>query len=141
VARYKHLPIYRTSYELLVKITRLSRNFQRDFKYTLGDSLREETVRLVLTVYRANSALEKEKLIEDVLEQIQILDLILRLSRDMHLVSTGAYSECVVLTDSLSQQAHGWKSAVSRRVESGQGRLGANSVSDSSREITLARGT
>ena len=119
MARYKHLPIYRSSYELLVKVTRLSRHFQRDFKYTLGDSLREETIKLVLAIYRANSASDKTHLIELVLEQVQILDLILRLCRDMRLLSTEAYTECVILTDSLSQQAQGWKSSSrkSRQVE------------------------
>jgi len=51
MAPYKHLPIYKATYDLLQKVTFYTRNFPRDFKYTLGDRLREEVINLVIYVF------------------------------------------------------------------------------------------
>jgi len=47
MAQYKHLPIYKTTYELLEMVTLRTRNFPRDFKYSLGDKIRNECIELV----------------------------------------------------------------------------------------------
>jgi len=44
MAQYKHLPIYKTTYELLEMVTLRTRNFPRDFKYSLGDKIRNECI-------------------------------------------------------------------------------------------------
>ena len=48
MAQYKHLPIYKTTYDLLKLITLRTKHFPRDFKYSLGDKLRNECVELVV---------------------------------------------------------------------------------------------
>lgn len=40
MAQYQHLPIYKSTYELLHTVTRATTGFPRDFKYSLGDKLR-----------------------------------------------------------------------------------------------------
>lgn len=40
MAQYQHLPIYKVTYELLQQITKVTKDFPRDFKYSLGDKLR-----------------------------------------------------------------------------------------------------
>ena len=41
MARYKHLPIYKVTYDLLMQITKITRSFPKDFKYSLAATLRE----------------------------------------------------------------------------------------------------
>jgi hypothetical protein len=55
MAQYKHLPIYKTTYELLEKVTRKTKDFPRDFKYSLGDKIRNECIELVVFIYKANT--------------------------------------------------------------------------------------
>jgi hypothetical protein len=55
VAQYQHLPIYKTTYELLQQVTKVVKSYPRDFKHTLGAKLREEVVDLVLFIYKANT--------------------------------------------------------------------------------------
>jgi hypothetical protein len=55
MAQYKHLPIYKTTYELLTLVTRKTKDFPRDFKYSLGDKIRGECIDLVVLIYKANS--------------------------------------------------------------------------------------
>jgi hypothetical protein len=59
MAQYTHLPIYKTTYELLNLVTKKTKTFPRDFKYSLGDKIRNECIDLVVFIYKANSTKDK----------------------------------------------------------------------------------
>jgi len=109
MALYTELPIYRTSYDLLKLVNMRIKTFPRDFKFTLGTQLRNECTDLILNIYRANSTRDKVPHIEQIQEKIQVIKLILRLSRDMNFLSTKSFSEISELIHSVSKQSHGWK--------------------------------
>jgi hypothetical protein len=79
LAQYKHLPIYKLTYDLLNEITKRTRHFPKDFKYSLGAKLRDETVELVVFIYKANSSREtRSDFVRAILERLQIIELLLR---------------------------------------------------------------
>jgi hypothetical protein len=109
MAQIKHLPIYKTTYELLEAVVRATKNFPRDFKYTLGDKIRTEVIDLVVFIFKANAT--KEKRVENatkIIERIQVIELLIRLTKDMRLINVKQFSEIVFLSDSLGRQASGW---------------------------------
>jgi len=109
MAQYQHLPIYKSTYELLQSITRATAGFPRDFKYSLGDKLRSEVVELVVFIFKANSAREQRAgHVAQILERLQVVQLLWRLCKDMRLIAVKQFSEVVVLTDSIGRQAQGW---------------------------------
>ena len=109
MSKYKHLPIYKITYELLEAVTRKTKNFPRDFKYSLGDKLRNECIELVVFIYKANSIKKKRNdYLEQILERLQVIELMLRLSKDLRLLSVKDFSETILMTDSLGKQAQGW---------------------------------
>ena len=55
MAKYNKLPVYKASYYLLLKIFRFTKEFNKEFKYTVGESLKKETLDLITLIYRANS--------------------------------------------------------------------------------------
>lgn len=59
MARYEHLPIYKTAMDLTAYLEQVVRNFSRYHKYTLGSDLRQQRRELVLTIIRANSRRDK----------------------------------------------------------------------------------
>ena len=59
MARYEHLPLYKTAMELTVYIETVVRTFSRYHKYTLGTDLRQQSRALVTMIIRANSRGEK----------------------------------------------------------------------------------
>jgi hypothetical protein len=59
MAKYDELPVYKASYDLLLEIFRFTREFNREFKYTVGESLKKETLELITLIYRANSKTDK----------------------------------------------------------------------------------
>jgi hypothetical protein len=109
MARYQHLPIYKVTYDLLVQITTITRSFPKDFKHSLAAKLREEAVDLVVFIYKANASRDtRAGHVGLILERMQVIELLLRLSKDMRLISTGQFSSTVLLTDAVGRQAQGW---------------------------------
>ena len=44
MALYYDLPVYKASYDLLLEIFRFTKEFGKEFKYTVGEKLKNETV-------------------------------------------------------------------------------------------------
>jgi hypothetical protein len=103
------LPIHKTSCDLLGVAIEAAKHMPRDFKSTLGVEIRKECVSLVVRIARANAAIEKVPHIERMLESIEILNVLMRVSRDKRLISNKIYADAVELTSSIGKQAGGWK--------------------------------
>ena len=108
MAHYQHLPIYKLTYDLLLRIMQVTKNFPREYKYTLGQKLKDEIIELVVLIYKANTAKDKKHHIEMVLERIQVVQLLIRLSHDMRILPRKHYVDLVEKIDGLGRQAQGW---------------------------------
>ena len=108
MAKYEHLPIYKQTYDLLLLAMQATKLFPREYKYTLGQNIKEEIVGLVIFIYRANSARDKTAHIQSILERIQVIHILIRLSHDMRILQRKYYARLAEMTDSLGRQAQGW---------------------------------
>jgi hypothetical protein len=54
MALYYDLPVYRDTYKLILKIFELTKDFPKDYKYTLGQDMKRDALQLVISIYRAN---------------------------------------------------------------------------------------
>jgi hypothetical protein len=59
-----------------------TKGFSREYKFTLGQKIKDELIELVVLIYRANSAKNKAQHIEQILERVQAIQLLMRLSHD-----------------------------------------------------------
>jgi hypothetical protein len=109
MAQTTHLPIYKVAYDLLGLVTDLVRNMPRDSKQTIGFKINQECVEIVVLIFRANCARDKAPHLEDLIEHLQVIELLLRLSRDKRLISTKGYAQAIELTGSVGKQAGGWR--------------------------------
>ena len=109
MALHHQLPIYKLAYDLLSVTTDITRNIPRDFKRLIGEKIREECVDILVLIFRANVARNKTPHIEDLLERLQVVDLLLRLSKDKRFISTKQYARAIEITDGIGRQATGWK--------------------------------
>jgi hypothetical protein len=108
MAQYQHLPIYKQTYDILLRTMSATKDFPREYKYTLGQKIKDELIELVVMIYRANSATDKARHIESIVERVQAIQLMLRLSHDMKILSRRHYAALSEMTDSLAKQAQGW---------------------------------
>ena len=59
MALYYTLPVYKASYKLVILLFANSENFAREYKYTVGQDLKNEGSMLIKNIYRANKAMDK----------------------------------------------------------------------------------
>ena len=108
MAHYDTLPIFKDSYDFLLRLMRAVSHFPREYKYTLGEKIQNESVNLIILIYKINSANDKLPLLRHMDERIQLIYLLLRISHDMKLLPTEKYAGIVEMMDGIASQAKGW---------------------------------
>ena len=109
---HDQLPVYKASYDLLVAIFDFSRHFTREYKYTIGEKLKTETVDMITSIYRANSRREKAPLIGQAREHVEVIRLYMRLLRDLKQVNIPTFVAINQHIEDVSRQLTGWHKSV-----------------------------
>jgi hypothetical protein len=112
MATYDTLPIYKASYELLVEIFQFTQNFSREFKYTLGERLKNETIDMITNIYRANTRQNKFDTLQKARENIEIIRLYMRLLKDLKQVGLKKFVNINERIENVSKQLTGWQKSV-----------------------------
>jgi hypothetical protein len=47
MAQYDELPVYKATYDLLLEMFRFTKDFSKEYKYTVGESLKKETIEVI----------------------------------------------------------------------------------------------
>jgi hypothetical protein len=61
MALYYDLPVYRDTYKLILKIFECTKDFSKEYKYTLGQDMKRDALQLVRSIYRANKSKENNQ--------------------------------------------------------------------------------
>lgn len=109
MARYDELPVYKASYDLLVDIFQFVKNFSREFKYTVGESLKKETLELITLIYRANSRKDKFQVLQEARERIEVIRLFIRLLKDLKQINLKKFVQINKQVENVSKQLTGWQ--------------------------------
>lgn len=108
MAIYDNLPVFKASYDLLLEIYRLSENLKRDYRYTLGENLKQETMAMMVGIYKANSMEDKTTLLGEAREKLVAVKLYIRLLHDLKQLSVKQFALLCVHTESISKQLVAW---------------------------------
>jgi hypothetical protein len=110
MATYDNLPVYKASYDLLVELFRFTKDFSREYKYTLGESIKKETVEMITHIYRANGTLDRRgERIRAARENVETIRLFLRLLKDLRQISLEKFVFLNVKIESVSKQLSAWQ--------------------------------
>jgi len=96
---------------LILKVFEFTKDFPREYKYTLGQDMKRDAIVLVRSIYRANKAKNKTEYLEQFLDDFEILKLELRLCVDLKIMSFKKQSEIALLMESIGKQITGWRNA------------------------------
>jgi len=96
----------------LVELFRFTKDFNREYKYTLGESIKKETVEMIINIYRANSTYSKEKIIQSARENVEVIRLFLRLLKDLKQVNLKKFVQLNEKIESVSKQLSAWQKSV-----------------------------
>ena len=111
MALYYDLPVYRDTYKLILKIFECTKDFPKEYKYTLGQDMKRDGLQLVRVIYRANKATDKKVHLEHFLDEFELLKLELRLCKDLKILSLKKQAELTELMDGIGKQITGWRNA------------------------------
>ena len=75
MALYYDLPVFKDVYKLTLLIYSLTKDFPKEYKYTLGQDLKKDVMVLMRSIYRANKAQNKKEYLENFLDGIELLKL------------------------------------------------------------------
>lgn len=115
---YNNLPVYKTSYDLLLEVFEQVKHFTKEYKYTLGDKIKNEIVELITSIYRANNSFEKRlENIKRSREQIEVLRLYIRLTKDLKLIKLEKFVDLNEKIESLSKQLRAWEKSFLTKKE------------------------
>ena len=64
-----------------------TKDFPKEYKYTLGQDMKRDAMQLVRSIYRANKVKDKVVYLEAFLDDFELLKLEIRLSADMKILS------------------------------------------------------
>ncbi len=111
MAMYDELPVYKATYDLLLAIFKFTAHFAKEYKYTVGETLKKETIDLLMLIYRANSRYDKTETLQLAREQIEVIRLMIRLMKDMRQITLPQFVQVNQMVENVSKQLNGWQKA------------------------------
>lgn len=111
MALYYDLPVFKEVYQLILKIFEYTKDFPKEYKYTLGQDMKRDGIQLVRSIYRANKAKDKTVYLEAFLDDFEVLKFEIRLCVDMKILSVRKQAELSQMMDSIGKQITGWRNA------------------------------
>lgn len=108
MARYEHLPIYKTTYDLFIDVLQVTKTFPKDYRYTLGEHFHDSAIKLLKQVYITNSAKDKVESLKLLLCYIQELGVLIRAAHDLKILGDNRFFALIQKRDSLEKQSTGW---------------------------------
>ncbi|KPA13141.1 hypothetical protein MHK_006654 [Candidatus Magnetomorum sp. HK-1] len=119
MAKYEHLPIYRSAFEYLIYCENTVKGFSRYHKYTHGSDLRNTAREMVKLIIRANNSRIKTSVLEDLRICLEESKLILRICKELKAFKNFQSFEIAInQVTNISRQAEGWLKSM-RQKESG----------------------
>ena len=111
MAIYTKLNVYKVTYSLLFELLTASKSFNRDFKYTLGENLKNEMIQVMMSIWRANRNYNKIDYIEEAREGIEKCRLYIRLLYDLRQISMENFTKWNIAVQNISKQLSGWNNS------------------------------
>ena len=109
MALHSELPVYKASYDLLLEIFQFTKEFSKEYKYTVGESLKNETIELLTLIFRANSRTDKLQVLQEARERIEVIRLFIRLMKDLHQINIKKFVQVNQKVEEVSRQLTGWQ--------------------------------
>lgn len=108
MAQYNHLPIFQLSYQLALEVHRATHQFPREYKYTLGQKLKEIISELLDLIVEANSKEMKTEVLEEARLKLEQFRIHLRLACDLKILGLKRYEYFNRTLEEISKQLAGW---------------------------------
>ncbi|MFR9597273.1 MAG: four helix bundle protein [Rikenellaceae bacterium] len=109
MAKYDQTPVFKQSYDLIIKLYEISPKLSRDVRYTLAEQLKKDTLDMLKLIYLANfKSQAKDEYIKQALTKLAVIRLQCRILKDLKQVTTKSYAQITLMTESIAAQLSSW---------------------------------
>lgn len=64
MALYYELPVYKDTYQLILEVYAVTKDFPREYLYSRGQDMKRDAMELVRSIYKANRSIQKKEILE-----------------------------------------------------------------------------
>ena len=119
MALYFNLPVYKDTYELLLMIFQYSSKLPKDYKYTLGERLKNEATEVLIAIFEASQLKDKNKAvaIQKALNNLEKCRLYIRILKDLNIWGISKQANLNQKIESISKQITQWSIHTARVLQ------------------------
>jgi hypothetical protein len=108
MAVYSNLPVFKASYDLMIEVFNMCGGLPKDYKYTVGERLKNILMDLMIGIYEANSSDDKAEILDRCRKYVVETQLYLRMLHDLKRLSTKRFAALSDNVDVISRQVTAW---------------------------------
>lgn len=117
---YTQVRVYKTAKTLLITATELTKNFNREYRFTIGQDFYKSIIDFIVMIYDAyiiSDFKNQYEYISKLKRQLQYVNVYIRLSCGLHLISKERYMELTKLTQDADNQLTGWLYSIQKKLK------------------------
>ncbi|MDD3711389.1 MAG: four helix bundle protein [Patescibacteria group bacterium] len=104
------LIVYKNSYDLLLLLYNLSFNFSKEYKYSLGEKIKDEALELLVDICRANNCFENRLAnIKIALNRIEKITIYTRILKDLKQINLKKFAFLSEKIEVINRQLISWR--------------------------------
>lgn len=109
MSRYYHLPIFQKAYDLNLEIFKTTHNFPREYKYSLGQKIKELSAELLDLIVSTNAKENKGPYFSEIRSRIERIRIQIRVAYDLKIITAKRIEFLNRFLEDISSQVVGWE--------------------------------
>jgi hypothetical protein len=105
---HSDLPIYKATYDLLLAIFQFVKDFSKEYKYSVGEAMKKETMAMMTLIFRANTRNDRKEVLMEARERLEVIRLYVRLMKDLKQINVRKFAQLNTSIELVSRQLGGW---------------------------------
>ena len=106
---YNELPVFKSSYDLVIELFNFSKKLPRDFKYTIVQDLKKESLEILTCIYKASKNYNKKIILQEAQEKLFLVRLKIRILKDLKQINQKKFISLNLKIENVSKQLVGWE--------------------------------
>jgi len=108
MARYTHLTIFQKSYDLTLRFFRETHEFPREYKFSLGQRMKDACLEILDAIIEANAVRDKKAALQTANKHLERLRIYTRLAYDLKVIGMKKYEVLSKYSDEIGRMIGGW---------------------------------
>ena len=114
---YENLPVYKSTFDLLLQVYRISGNMQREYRFTLAEQLKLRLQELLSLIYQANICDDKLKGIGDCRRKLVEARVLFQLAQELNQFKDKQSAQLSIKVSDISKQLQQWENYFKKQGE------------------------